>query len=352
MNMTETLLKYSKRTIKSSAAPFSRMLASRRWQFNQRGASAAQVLIVGYHRIVADIARAERETINGLVTSTETFRRHLLILREHYDVMTLDAATEVLRGTRLARRAVAVITFDDGYRDMYDQAFPVLQELGLPATVFVPTAGINTGQALDHDLLYSLVLKARARGLSLHVPLVKGGMSLDQAATLCAEVSPERLSNYLVHLPLALRENVLYCLRDFLDEQETHLKGFDLLDWEMMRKMARAGIDFGAHTDNHAVLTLETEATIEREILRNKLVLEKQLGRRMRHFAYPTGEYNDVVKRVLKRLGFDVAVTTKRQLNQRGADLLALGRVCLCEESTRGITGRYSEAVARLRLAA
>ncbi len=350
--MTSKLLKFSKRTIKSSAAPFSRMLAPQRWAFSQAGARAAQVLIVGYHRVVADIAQAEREAINGLVISTETFRRHLQILREHYDVLTLAAASEVLRGARLTQRAVAVITFDDGYRDVYDQAFPVLRELGLPATVFVPTAGIGTGQALDHDLLYCFVSKARARGLSLHVPLVKAGMSLDQAATLCTEVNPLQLSHQLVHLPLALRENVLRCLKDFLDEQEEHLKGFDLLDWEMMRKMASAGIDFGAHTDNHAILTLETEATVEREILRNKQALETQLGQRMRHFAYPTGKYNDAVKSALARAGFEVAVTTERHINRRGADLLALGRICLCEESTRGISGHYSEAVARLRLAA
>jgi peptidoglycan/xylan/chitin deacetylase (PgdA/CDA1 family) len=352
MDMTSKILKFSKRTIKSSAAPFSRMLAPRGWPFGQVGASAAQVLIVGYHRVVADIAQAEREAIHGLVISTESFRRHLQILREHYDVLPLDAAAAVLRGERLTRRAVAVITFDDGYRDVYDQAFPILREMGLPATVFVPTAGIGTGQALDHDLLYWFVSKARARGLSLHVPLVKAGMGLDQAATLCAEVSPIRLSHQLVHLPLALRENVLRCLEDFLAEQEERPEGFDLLDWEMMRQMARAGISFGAHTDNHAVLTLEDEATVEREILRNKQALETQLGTPVRHFAYPTGKYNDTVKTVLARAGFEVAVTTERHVNRRGGDLLALGRICLCEESTRGISGRYSEAVARLRLAA
>jgi peptidoglycan/xylan/chitin deacetylase (PgdA/CDA1 family) len=347
--MTNEILKFSKRTIKSSAAPFSRMLDPRRWAFGQ--ASAVEVLILGYHRVVADIEQAERDTFNGLVISTETFRRHLQIIREHYDVLPLASAVEVLRGTRLARRAVAVVTFDDGYRDVYDQAWPVLRELGLPATVFVPTAGMESGQALAHDLLYWFVLKARACGLSLHVPLVKAGLSLPQTAALCAEVNPLRLYDQLMQFPLALREIVLRCLKDFLGAEEEQPQGFERLDWEMMREMAGAGITIGAHTDNHAILTLEAEATIEEEILRNQQMLEMQLGRPVRYFAYPTGKHNAAAKSALVRAGFEAALTTERRINRRGADLLALGRICLCEESTRGITGRYSEAVARLRLA-
>lgn len=340
------------RSLKSLAAPLWQPLRAGLNLVKGRDHNAGKVTILCYHRIVADIARAEQETEVGMVTSVETFRRQMELVCEHCKVLSLDEAAVVLRGERATTGAAAVITFDDGYRDFYDQAWPVLRELGLPATVFVPTAYIGSGQMLDHDRFYLYVMKARSRGLSLRVPLAKAGLSEEKLAALCAEVNPLRVYSQLSYLPLALRERSLQCLDDFVgDQPEENPNGFSLLDWEMVREMARAGISFGAHTDNHVVLTNEEPQTVEREILRSKQALEERLGRPVRYFAYPTGRYNAAIKEAVARAGFEVAVTTERRLNRRGDDLLALGRICLCEESTRGIAGRYSEAVARLRLA-
>jgi peptidoglycan/xylan/chitin deacetylase (PgdA/CDA1 family) len=308
-------------------------------------------MIFAYHRIVADIALAEQEAIQGLVTSVETFRRHLQFIADRYDVVTIDEAAEVLRGGS-AKRAVAVITFDDGYRDVYEQAFPVLLKFGLPATVFVVTGCVDAGLSLDHDRLYWFARESLARGLSLHVPLIKAGLSPDKVDLCCAQVDPLRLCDQLVYLPLKLRERALSQLEEFLGGAKEEPSGYSALDWEMIREMAGAGVTFGAHTDNHVVLTLEDEETIEREIQRSKQILEERLGRPVLHFAYPTGRYNPAARKALARAGFEVAVTTERRVNRRGDDLLTLGRVSLCEESTRGITGRYSESVARLRLTA
>jgi peptidoglycan/xylan/chitin deacetylase (PgdA/CDA1 family) len=162
MEMTNEILRFGKRALKSSAAPLSRALDARRWLSNFDGAEAGQVAIFGYHRVVPGIEQAEREAVYGLVTSSETFRRHLQLVRERYEVLSLSEAAAVLRGERQTARAAAVVTFDDGYRDVYDHALPGLKEFGIPATVFVSTSYIGSGQILDHDRLYWLILKARA----------------------------------------------------------------------------------------------------------------------------------------------------------------------------------------------
>jgi peptidoglycan/xylan/chitin deacetylase (PgdA/CDA1 family) len=124
------------------------------------------------------------------------------------------------------------------------------------------------------------------------------------------------------------------------------------MDWEMVRAMAAEGITFGGHSERHVILTLESEVAAEGEIRRSKRVLEEQLNRPARHFAYPNGYHNEAVRQMIARAGFASATTTERVLVKRGADALTLGRFSLCEESTRGITGKFSPAVARLRLAA
>jgi peptidoglycan/xylan/chitin deacetylase (PgdA/CDA1 family) len=343
--MSSSVAKFGRRAIKSAAAPFAQL-------FQRLESDAGQVTILGYHRVVADIAQAERDSIFGLLTSTETFRRHLELVREQYEVLSLEEAVRVLRGERRAARPVAAITFDDGYRDNYEQAFPVLQRLGLPATIFVPTSYIGTARLLDHDRIYWLAQAARVCRLELAVPLRKAGLAPEKIAALNSKLHPLALAEGLVYLPFDLRERVLGCLEEAVGEcAGSYPAGLALLEWEMVAEMAEAGISFGSHSDQHAVLTLEAEPEVERDLVNSKRLLEARLGRPVRHFAYPNGCYSGAIKRLMARAGFEVAVTTERRINRRGDDLLALGRICLCEESTRGLTGRYSRAVARLRLA-
>ncbi len=349
--MSSRLRKFSARSLKSLAAPAWRPLSAGLKLIEGWNRRAGKVTILCYHRIVPDIIRAERETAHGMVTSVETFRRQMELAREHCEVLSLAEAVASLRGERRAATRALAITFDDGYRDFYEQAWPILRELGLPATVFIPTAYIGAGEMLDHDRFYQYAMQAHARGLSLRVPLAKAGLSEERVAALCAEVDPLRVYARLIHLPFALRERSLHCLDDFIgDRQRGELNGFSLLDWDSVREMAGAGVAFGAHTDNNVILTLEERQTVEREVLRSKQAIEEKIRQPVRHFAYPAGRYNAAVKQAVANAGFEAAFTTERRLNRPGDDLLALGRICLCEESTRGLTGRYSPAVARLRL--
>src|SRR5207248_2825417 len=162
---------------------------------------------------------------------------------------------------------------------------------------------------------------------------------------------PLSLADQIVYLPSEIRERIMDRVEETLGGDLGRPAGAELLNWDMIAEMTEAGVSFGSHTDRHPVLTLEAEDQIERELVSSKRALEERLNRAVRHFAYPNGRYSAAIKRLLARLGFDVAVTTERRINHDGDDQLALGRVCLCEESTRGIFGRYSSSVARLRLA-
>lgn len=171
-----------KRSLKSAAATVSHGWVRKKFKRAEQG--DGQVLILAYHRVVASLAQAERDSIYGLVISAGSFARHLEIVQERYDVLSLDEALQILCGKRQSRRAAAVITFDDGYRDVYENAWPVLQRMGLPALVYVPTAFMGSNRRLDHDRLYWLVLQARLAGRDLVKPLEAAGIALQEAAWL------------------------------------------------------------------------------------------------------------------------------------------------------------------------
>ncbi len=340
--MMETKL-ILKRSIKSAAAMARSGTPTRKPARNT-------VNIIAYHRVVADIAKAESESFYGLVVSAETFRRHCELLSSSFNVVSLETAAEVVKGKRRAHRPVAVLTFDDGYLDFYEEAFPILKQIGLPATVFLPTESIGKDVPLAHDRIFWL-LRLAARDAS------PAASALERAGVPAEIIKPFRRTRYLpalteslVHLPSGIRELAISELEGAVAGFKEYPREYKLLNWDQVREMAAAGISFGGHTSNHVVLPLENGDTAEDEIVASKRELEQQLGRRVTTFAYPNGEHTPAIRRSVEKAGFRVGVTTERKLNRVGDDPLTLGRFSFCEESTRGITGSYSQRIAALRL--
>ena len=342
MTSTSLLLK---RSIKSAAS-----LA--RASFRIPKPVPGSVNIIAYHRVVEDIEKAEHDAIYGIVISAETFRRHCELLKRSFDVVSLTTAMHFLESRRQVARPLAVLTFDDGYLDFYEVAFPILNELGLPATVFVPTAHVGSKKPLAHDRIYWLLDQM------LHEPATISKVLRETGVTTVPDHDVSRanllgLTNALVYLPHRLREDFISALETALVHKSVEYPAeYRLLDWEMIREMNRKGISFGSHTANHVVLPLENADVVKDEITSSKATLEAHLGHRVASFAYPNGEYSEDIRSATAEAGFNIAVTTENRRNLPGTDRLLLGRTSLCEESTRGISGKYSPAVASLRLGA
>lgn len=309
------------------------------------------VNIFAYHRVVADIEKAERDAIYGIVISTATFRKHCELLRQHYHVVSLETAMKHTGEHNKHDLPTAVITFDDGYVDFYEEAFPVLRDMGLPATVFLPTDYIGQEKPLAHDRIYWLLKLALDRSVPMGAALRVAGVADAVAAEFSGHGDLLTLTDKLVYLPNELREKAITEMeRELGDGFDEYPNEYQLMTWEMVREMSRSGIDFGGHTANHVILPLENGSVADTEIHRCKEVLDSRLGKPVVSFAYPNGEYNEAIRQVTANAGFTVAVTTRTRINKAGDDLLTLGRTSLCEESTRGIAGRYSQRVAELRL--
>lgn len=332
-----------KRTIKSAAS-----ITGTRFGFPR--AVPGCVNIIAYHRVVKDIAKAEHEAIHGMVVSSTTFRSHCETLRRAFDVVSLETAVHFLDGERRVVRPMAVITFDDGYVDFYNEAFPILNDLGLSATVFLPTAYIGQEKPLAHDRIYWLLKNVLDRPFQIAAALRRVGV-ID---LLHSELYPGNLlavTDSIVHLDDELREKVISELEaDLGSGMKPYPDEYKLLDWAAVREMSAKRIEFGSHTKNHVVLPLEGEQATRDEIFESRSELEQHLGKKVVSFAYPNGKYTPVIRQLTADAGYQIAVTTENRVNLPGSDLLTLGRTSLCEESTRGIRGHYSPKVAAIRL--
>ena len=115
---------------------------------------ARSLQILAYHQV-----NDERDPFFP-ATPVGVFAQQMEHLASNFTVLSLDAAVEAVRRDDLPENAVAV-TFDDGYKDNYQNAFPVLKELRIPATIFLATDAIGSGRVLWHDRVFSAFRETR-----------------------------------------------------------------------------------------------------------------------------------------------------------------------------------------------
>src|SRR5512138_3288544 len=120
-------------------------------------------LVVGYHRIVEDFDAGAKVEMPSMLTSLAMFEQHLDCLGRYFRFVSLDDIGERLLDRLPFDEPAAAVTFDDGYRDVYELALPVLERKGIPAAMFVVTDLVGKSAWQIHDQLYHLVAKAFRR---------------------------------------------------------------------------------------------------------------------------------------------------------------------------------------------
>lgn len=272
---------------------------------------------------------------------SDLFARQMRLLRECYRPVSLDTLIEELDGNRVRPGTVAV-TFDDGYRDNHEHAWPILQAYGIPATVYVATGLTGTRKTSWYDQVLS-ALREPGPGRFTFEPA--GVRDADIAnADKRAQVA-YGLMEWLKGFAPAERDvhvNALLAALRRPPEAEDRL----MLDWEEIRAMRASGlIAFGAHTVNHPILSHLSEGEMESEIAGSQRALQDALQEPVRHFAYPNGkpgDYTPATQNILKRLGFASAVTTSPGVNHADSDRFQWVRRQPWESEVDGFALRFA----------
>jgi len=208
----------------------------------------AHVAILMYHYISIN-PRWPLDIIRTRLSVTpRAFAAQLNYLRQTgYTTITLDDLVHALRDDVALPERPIILTFDDGYQDFYDNAYPLLRRFNDRATIYIITGKVGH-------------------------------------------------AGYMT--------------------------------WDELRKLAKSPlITIGAHTRTHPDLRALTAQRSWNELEGSKADLEGELGRPVRHFAYPSGEYNQTVLDQVAELGFATAVTTREGLSETRNQLLTLMRV-------------------------
>lgn len=305
-------------------------------------------LVVGYHRVVEDFATAARQAIPAMLISRRMLERHLDWIGRRFRVISLDELGSQLECGEGFDTPVAAITFDDGYRDVYHQAFPLLKRKGLPAAVFVVTDLIGTSDVPLHDTLYHLFARAFARWRSTRelADALRGlGLPGPLAETAARTKHPlAAMRRLFTTLPQAEMHRVIEALEGELGVEEAVMDGFRPLSWEMLAEMQHGGITIGSHTKTHVLLPNERWRKVLEETSGSRQELERRLGRAVGHFAYPDGRFDAATVKAVATSGYRFGYTTCRH-RDRLYPLLTIPRTLLWEKSCVDALGRFSPAI-------
>jgi peptidoglycan/xylan/chitin deacetylase (PgdA/CDA1 family) len=250
-------------------------------------------------------------------SSADTFRAQLSFLSRFFRIVPLHHIWESENSERDTRPKLA-LTFDDGLRNNYAIAYPILKEFKAPATFFVCPGLIDSQRWLwNHECRARLAWWSGEERLRF-------AKSLGLA---CCEIEPiiQRLKDAPSVERLQLEMELRKATPDFAPTEEERQR-FDIMTWDELKALDKRLITIGGHSTSHEILPQLASDRLECEVADCKFWLEHELGRTVDHFCYPDGAYNAQVLSCVGR-HFKSAVTTKAGWVPSQPSLLELPRI-------------------------
>jgi peptidoglycan/xylan/chitin deacetylase (PgdA/CDA1 family) len=303
-----------------------------------------RAVVLMYHRVLNDEALAASCSNPAIVVRPETFNRQLRVLLKYFDVLTPEAFVQHLQARRPFSRPSCLITFDDGWRDTYTEAWPLLESNHLTALVFLPADYIGTGRVFWQEQLVHLLVEAGRKAMAdrdfasrLAPVLATAGFEklLQPASSEPLHNEARRLVNDRKAAGPAAVAGLVRQLGELLGpEVAAHASEDVFVSWEMVGNMAASGMRFGSHSVSHRIMTTLTKEEVAAEVSESHRLLSERLEQPVETFSYPNGDWNHAVADQVKAHGFALSFSTEPGSVSVDDDPFSLRRVNVHEYVT------------------
>jgi|GEM_PF-972276 peptidoglycan/xylan/chitin deacetylase (PgdA/CDA1 family) len=247
----------------------------------------------------------------------------------------MDELSEALRlGKSLPERAVA-LTFDDGYIDNYEVAFPILRRHKIPATFYVCPGLIDSNLGFWWDEIYSCFRETKQVAIDISKLAAYGAISQNLKEDLLPmrtvaerESVAQRIIVMAKRLPVQRIHELIADLVDVLDVSKARSSPVSgLMGWPHINEMANNGMDIGSHTLTHPMMSQMSEQVLRQEVQDSRRRLQDELGRSVNGFVYPSGDYHAMARDVVRQAGHWYACTSESGFVTPSSDPYLLRRV-------------------------
>lgn len=296
--------------------------------------------VITYHRIL-DPEAYPYPIQTGMYVRPQTFKMQMQVLSDSANILSLnEILSSIIRGETLPPRTIA-ITFDDGWRDNFEVAFPVLREFGFSANIFLATSFIGGNRTFWSDRILE-VLSIVSANQSLRTRIVESWsqlknlgkdaiFSLNQFLFTPNNNTAESLLGALKKLDEEAQLELFAVIEKITGLPFEHRDAPSFLSWQEVRCMSEGGITFSSHSHSHRPMTWLNKQQISDEVRQSQELLRRHNLPIDSLFCYPGGYQNAKTQQALAESGITAALGT-----ERGSDLTSspylIGRIGIHED--------------------
>jgi len=296
-----------------------------------------KAFILMYHRILTSGGKQPYFIQPGMFVTAATFEKQIDFLKDRFEVVFFeDLVKKMLNGEDIG--GFCAITFDDGWRDNYTDAFPILEKYRVPATIFLASGFVGTDRMFwPEEICYYLDRKKINKSACSDAP--RSFICFVEEISKCHRCKREMFFDRCIEILKGYspneREEILEYFRGILMVEPFPRQ---MLSWDEAQEMSASGlVRFGAHTVNHEILDQVPLQKAREEIFKSRAEIEHRLGCRVSTFAYPNGNHSESIRLVLAENGFSAAVTTRKGFLGSGMPVMEVPRIAIHEDVSNTI---------------
>jgi peptidoglycan/xylan/chitin deacetylase (PgdA/CDA1 family) len=287
-----------------------------------------QVLILMYHRI-----GIQKNNFFFNVTEPTVFEEQIkyLLNDQNFHFVSLKKLIECIKSNDLTKKLV-VISLDDGYKDNYKYAYPILKKYNIPAIIYVTTGNINSRELFWWDKVGYIIKHSSLAQIDINpfgsLPIGTNGQKIIAYKKITQDLKKVSNDSKNQIIKTLQKKSKLTIPKDKKNEV--------LLTWKEIKIMANNGIDFGAHSVTHPILTKLPLKKAKFEIEKSKEDIESNINnKKIYSFSYPNGNFNNKIIKILKENNFDCAVTNNPGIITKNDNLYTLKRIQISKEFSK-----------------
>lgn len=275
---------------------------------------ASALIIINYHRVYHDKLATEFDS-GVFCPSMEEFDQQMAFLGKHANLITEEEIVRLAQSSKPLPKRSALVTFDDGYRDNYLFAVPVLKKYSVPAIFFIPIESIEKSRVGWWDVIAYFIKRTRKEVLPFN------GRKLFLRTKTEKENAIAVLHDYMKLVRAEESRGFLAelsCLCD-VDFPPKDMQREELMSWDQIMEIGDSEfLSIGSHTMSHRVLSTVSDEEELRELVDSRLFLQQKLGYEIKSIAYPVGSYqafSDRTKNNARRAGYSIGFSFNTGVN-------------------------------------